>query len=181
VNVVGLDLSLTASGIASTRGWCTVVGRAGLTVAATPLAERLAGMRALKQQLLDTIGAPDLVCIETPALSRARGGVFERGWLWFEVATVLELDRDVAVVGVDPGQLKLYATGRGGASKGEVLVAVTKRWPQFETGGDDNLADAVVLAAIGADLLGEPLTPLPVTHRVALAKLRVPERIGGAP
>lgn len=174
MNAVGLDLSLTASGIASSTGWCTIVGRDGLTVARTPLAERVAGLRALKHELLDTIGKPDVACLETPALSRSRGGVFERGLIWFAVASAL-IDRGVPVVEVDPNQLKLYATGSGKANKGQVLVAVTKRWPQFETKGDDNLADAVVLAAIGAELLGEPLATMPVAHRTALAKLRLPE------
>lgn len=174
-NAIGIDLSLTATGIASSRGWCLKLGVDGITK--LPLTERIAALRALRLRLATEIGHPDIVCIETPALSRSRGGAFERGWLWFAVTGAL-MDLEVPIVGVDNTQLKLYATGKGGTNKGEVLVAVTKRWPQFETKGDDNMADATVLAAIGADLLGEPLCPMPATHRAALAKLALPT---GAP
>lgn len=170
-NAIGIDLSLTATGIASSRGWCLKLGVDGITN--MPLADRVKALRALRLRLATEIGHPDIVCIETPALSRSRGGVFERGWLWFAVAGAL-VDLEVPIVGVDPGQLKLYATGKGQVPKGEVIVAVTRRWPQFETRGDDNMADATVLAAIGADLLGEPMCPMPAANRAALAKLRLP-------
>lgn len=173
-NSIGIDLSLTATGIASSRGWCLKLGVDGITKLA--LLERIAALRVLRLRLATEIGHPDIVCIETPALSRSRGGAFERGWLWFAVAGAL-VDLEVPIVGVDPNQLKQYATGKGGTNKGGVLVAVTKRWPQFDTKGDDNMADATVLAAIGAELLGEPLCTMPATHRAALAKLRLPEAL----
>jgi len=171
-DVRGIDLSLTATGLASSLGWCTTVGCDGIT--ALPLRERVLALHKLKAELLEAIGDPGLVCIETPALSKARGGVFERGWLWFAVVSALTA-RDIPVIGVGTGQLKKYATGDGQANKGKVMVAVTRRWPQFETGGDDNMADAAVPAAIGADLLGEPLAEMPATHRAALTKLDLPE------
>lgn len=173
-NAIGIDLSLSATGIASSRGWCLKLGVDGITK--LPLLERVTALRALRLRLATEIGHPDIVCIETPALSRSRGGVFERGWLWFAIAGAL-VDIEVPIVGVDPNQLKLYATGKGGAAKGVVLVEVTKRWPQFDTKGDDNMADATVLAAIGAELLGDPLCSMPATHRAALAKLRLPEGV----
>lgn len=168
---IGLDLSLTATGVASTSGWCTTIGRDGLL--GLPLEERIPALRNLKWSITAAIGTPDMVCVETPAFSRSGGGTFERGWLWFEVLSTV-LGRQIPVVEVGPTQLKQYATGRGLANKGAVLVEVTKRWPMFDTGGDDNLADAAVLAAIGAELLGAPLAQMPTANRQVLAKLRVP-------
>lgn len=173
---VGLDLSLTASGIASSLGWCLTHGKAGLTSVKMALADRTTSLHALANELLEHIGHPDLVLIEAPALSRSRGGVFERGYLWFEVVHALTA-RGVPVVDVAPQQLKQFITGKGSATKGEVLVETARRLPQFDTRGDDNMADAAVMAAMGADLLGAPIVKLPSTYRAALAKLRLPEAV----
>ncbi len=171
---VGDDLSLTATGIASSDGWCTVHGRTGLSSVKMPLADRAAALRRLATEIRGRIGKADLVLIESPALSRARGGVFERGYVWWRVVDALTAE-GVPVVEVTPPQLKLFVTGKGRASKGEVMVAVTRRFPMFDTKGDDNMSDAAVLAAMGAHLLGAPLTKLPTTHLAALEKLRVPD------
>lgn len=171
--VVGVDLSLTATGIASTAGWCLKHGQPGLTDAKVPVAGRASRLTELARELLEHIGTPDLVMIESPALSRARGGTFERGYVWWRVVRGL-CEAGVPLAEVRANQLKQYATGSGNAVKGLVLVAVSRRWPQFETLGDDNMADAVVLAAMGADLLGAPLCPMPAKNREALEKLSRP-------
>ena len=68
-----------------------------------------------------------------------------------------------------------YATGRGNAGKDEVLLAVSRRYPHAPIVNNDQ-ADAVALAAMGARLLGEPIEDsLPKTHLDALAKLAAPE------
>lgn len=175
---IGVDLSLTATGIASSLGWCLTHGRDKLTVASRPLADRVAGLHTLAAELLEHIGHPDLVLIEAPALSRSRGGVFERGYLWFQVVHALEA-RGIPVVDVVPQQVKQFITGKGSATKGEVLVETARRLPQFDTRGDDNMADAAVMAAMGADLLGAPIVKLPSTYRAALDKVRprLPEAV----
>lgn len=117
-----------------------------------------------------------MVCIELPAFSRAGGGTLERSSLWWLVARSLRR-REVPVAEVFAQQRMTYATGKGSAGKGAIVDAVARRWPQFETGGDDNLADAAVLAAMGADRLGHPLAPMPLTHRKALDKVRWPESL----
>lgn len=47
---------------------------------------------------------------------------------------------------VQPGSLKKFVTGNGGAKKNNMLLAVFKKWG-FET-SDDNLADAYSLARV---------------------------------
>lgn len=178
MRTIGIDLSLTGTGLAAVeQGGCWVhrVGATGLT-AITDLSERVNQLAILGNRIASAVldaNDVDLVLIETPALSRSRGGVYERGYVWYHVVRLLAV-QGVRVAGVDPGQLKLYATGRGNASKGEVVDAVARRWPQFPTRGDDNLADAAVLAAMAADLLDAPLCAMPAANRKALTKIKLP-------
>lgn len=172
--VIGLDTSLTATGIASSRGWCEVIGykrpRAkdpGITQ--LPHAERLTAMRNLLAQVTTAIGCPDLAVMELPAPSRSGGGAHERGWFWWEIYRHLTTSY-IPVGLLTPNQRGLYATGKGQAGKGAVVDAVARRFPDWATEGDDNAADAVVLMAAGRDWLGAPITTMPKTHRAALDK-----------
>lgn len=170
---IGLDLSLTAAGIASSAGWCAIEGAPDITTKALP--DRLDAVDELVDNILILVGRnADLICIEIPAFSRAGGGTLERSALWWMVVRRLRLaGTPIAEV---PIQARMrYATGKGAASKGAIIDAVARRWPQFETDGNDNLADAAVLAAIGADQLGVPLAAMPQTHRKALDIVRWPE------
>lgn len=170
--VVGLDLSITASGIASSLGWVERIGRNEVTK--LPLIDRLAAVDELVAQILDRIGTPDLVVAEVPAFSRAGGGALERAALWWKVVRALTR-RGVPVAEVYNNTRMRYATGKGLASKNAVIDAVARRWPQYETGGDDNLCDAVVLMAMGAHHLGSPVGSVPATHAAALKAVAWPE------
>lgn len=163
--VVGLDISLTATGIASSTGWCQVIGRTDVTK--LPLRERLHAVDELAAAVLDLVARPDLVVVEVPAYSRSGGGVLERSALWWRVVRSLAT-RGIPVAEVYPRTRMRYATGKGQAAKTAIVDAAARRWPAYETGGDDNLADAIVLAAMGCDHLGHPLARVPATHRTAL-------------
>jgi crossover junction endodeoxyribonuclease RuvC len=176
--VVGIDPSLTGTGIASSLGWVDVIGykktRAkdpGITQ--LPHAERITAMRKLHHQVLEAIGSPDLAVLELPAVSRSGGGAHERGWFWWQLYS--DLTRYEIPVGLlAPNARALYATGKGTAAKGAVIDAVTRRFPDWATEGNDNAADAVALMAAGRDWLGHPITDLPKTHRAALDKATWP-------
>ncbi|MEV5915783.1 hypothetical protein AB0M00_43740 [Streptomyces chartreusis] len=176
--VVGVDPSLTGTGIASSYGWCEVIGykkqrakNPGITQ--LPHTERIRAMRTLALQVLESIHLPNLVVMELPAVSRSGGGAHERGWFWWHLYS--ELTRyEVPVALMAPNARALYATGKGTAAKGAVIDAVSRRFPQWTTEGNDNAADAVVLMAAGRDWLGHPLTSMPKTHRAALDKATWP-------
>lgn len=170
---IGLDLSLTGTGIASSAGWCATEGATEITT--KPLLQRLDALDDLVDNIIILVGRnADLVCIESPAFSRAGGGTLERSALWWMV--VRRLRSAGFPIAEVPIQARMrYATGKGAAGKGAIIDAVARRWPQFETEGNDNLADAAVLAAMGADQLGAPLAPVPQTHRKALESVRWPE------
>lgn len=172
---IGLDLSLTGSGIASSNGWCERVGTPDITTKS--LGERIVALDYLVHQVLALVAQPTLVCLEVPAFSRAGGGALERGSLWWLIARALHR-REIPVAEIFNSQRMRYATGKGSASKGAIIDAVARRLPQFETAGDDNLADAAILCAMGADHLGQPLAAMPATHRKALDLVRWPDALG---
>ncbi|MGW3400758.1 hypothetical protein [Streptomyces zhihengii] len=182
--VIGLDPSLTGTGIASSHGWVNVIGykrpRAkdpGITQ--LPHAERIQAMRDLLAHITTTIGYPDLAVMELPAVSRAGGGAHERGWFWWEIYRSLTLN-EVPVALMAPNARALYATGKGNAPKTLVVDSIARRFPAWATEGNDNAADAVALMAAGRDWLGHPITDLPKTHRAALDKATWPELTGVA-
>jgi crossover junction endodeoxyribonuclease RuvC len=177
-HVIGLDTSLKATGIASSRGWCELVGykprNKDDALTKQPHPERLQSILGVLSGILLAVGEPDLVVLESPSLASMGGGSHERGWLWWEVYRSLT-SRSVPVALLAPSQRMQYATGKGMASKSAVVDAVARRWPEWATSGNDNLADAVVLMAAGLDWLGKPLAVMPKAHRAAFDKAVWPE------
>lgn len=86
---------------------------------------------------------------------------------------------------VHNGHIKIYATGEGGASKQDVMLAVERRYRHLVTIGDDNQADAFTLLAMGCERYGHPLStvdgkPLPKTHTRALTMVTGWPSLNGA-
>src|SRR5690349_25113122 len=101
-------------------------------------------MRDVRDRILTMVGCPDLVVMGLLAPSRSGGGAHERAWLWWGLFGIL--DGGCVPVALMPNNLRTtYATGRGNAPKTAVVDAVARRWPDWETGGDDNLCDAVAM------------------------------------
>lgn len=181
--VIGLDTAIgsassSGTGIASSNGWCESVGYTDKKRPFTklPHAERLTALTQLAARIRLTIGAPDLVVMETPSLASMGGGAHERAWLWWETYRHL-VRHDIPVGLMAPSQRMLYATGKGNSGKAVVVDAVARRWPAWTTDGDDNQADAVVLMAAGLDWAGYPAADVPKTHRAALDKATWPEAV----
>lgn len=65
------------------------------------------------------------------------------------------------LVTVNLSTLKLFAAGNGHAKKPEMIAAMKSLWPHADIGKDDNRADALGLATMGAMHLGwhEPELP----------------------
>ncbi|GHB15419.1 hypothetical protein GCM10018777_56870 [Streptomyces albogriseolus] len=179
--VIGVDPSLTATGVASSNGWCTVVGWTDKKrpITALPHPDRREALQHVRTLVLDTIGRPDLVVMELPAVSRSGGGAHERGWLWWEIYNYL-VAREIPTGLMTPNARALYATGKGNAGKGAVVDSIARRFPAWTTEGNDNAADAVALMAAGRDWLGHPITDMPKTHRAALDKATWPTLPGDA-
>lgn len=173
VVVLGLDLSLTSTGAAT---YSSELGYQTRTL--KPQARKACGhdrlewfIQAVEAEAKDA----DLIVVEGPSYGSAhRGerGHHERAGLWWLVSHALWL-RMYTVAIAPPAALKRYATGKGNASKDTVLREVTRRFPEFQGGNDE--ADALVLAALGAEHLGHPIVDMPMAHRSALAGVDWPE------
>ncbi len=173
--ILGIDPSLTGTGLAriDTDDVLTIET---WTIASKGKADATLAQRCKRlQQIAGTISLydADLVVIESPSLGQARqGGTLDRNGLWWLIVDGLY---SRPIVDIAPSTLKVYATGKGNASKGAVIEAATRRYSHVATDGDDNRCDALVLAAIGHHLLtGKALVDLPLTHTRALDKVARP-------
>ncbi|GEP38858.1 hypothetical protein NPS01_25210 [Nocardioides psychrotolerans] len=178
MKIIGLDLSLTSTGVAVIE---TGDGRESWTVQRVKsngkkdatLADRTDRLRRLAVKILVPVNGADLVVIEGPAYHQSNPGMHDRSGLWWLVTERLHA-YGWPTVEVPPSVLKKYATGKGNASKDQVLAAVVRRYPDVEVGGNDE-ADALVLAAMGARHLGHPIeASLPATHAAVTASVRWP-------
>lgn len=168
--VTGIDPSLTALGLATAYPAGDIVAH---TV--TPRDSGCARLDQLRDHARTHVDLYTLVVIEgpshgSPAAGRQRGHHERAGLWWLLTWTLWRLDIDVAVC--PPATLKKWATGKGTASKDQVLLAVERRFPTAAV-VNNNEADAAVLAAIGAHALGW-LPEQPQYSRDALLKVQWP-------
>lgn len=166
--VLGCDLSLTSSGIASSLGWSETI---------TP--RRLRGLdrlRHLAGAVADLVGdGYQLAVIEGPSYRHgAQRGHDELSALRWMVRD--RLDRAGLPVAIaSPSSVKLWATGRGGAPKTEVARAMDALYPGsgLLIGAHYDRADALALAAMGAAWIAETASAGP--QQRALAGVAWPE------
>jgi crossover junction endodeoxyribonuclease RuvC len=181
--VVGLDLSLTGAGVGTigpdfhgnvVYGVYTY-GRSGkktedLMMRRQRLADQVSSIRAV----ITTLDAhPDLALIETPAQSSTTGHAHDRSGLWWQVVEML-YQMNIPTMEVGIGKIKIYAKGNGVGAKDEIMAAAIRRYLEVPI-SNNNEADAFVLAALGARLLGDPIEEfMPKTHTRALEGLVLP-------
>lgn len=153
--VVGVDLSLTATGVAAGSG-CTTLR------CATTGIKRLLEVR---DAVLAICRGVALVAVEGYSFGSRTSHAYALGELGGFVRVSL-YEGGIRYVDVPPASLKKYATGRGNAKKEDVLVAAVRRLNY--QGADHNQADALWLRALALDGLGHPIVTVPQTHRAAL-------------
>lgn len=160
--VTGIDPSLTGTGLArivSDAGKVRAV--ATHTVGSEPCGKsveaRLDRLSVIVSEVAEFILPGSLVLIESPAYTRQAGARHERSGLWWMVARAAKA-RGCRVLECSPTARQRYAVGRAGSrvSKRDVIAAVTAMFPRVHVANDDE-ADALVLAALGARLVGFPV------------------------
>lgn len=104
----------------------------------------------------ETITYPDRYVIERPAVSKNMGRAHERGGLWWAMYAMVSNWTDTEIIVIEPNLRTKYATGSGTASKDQVLLSASKRYADAPITNNDE-GDGVVLAAMTARLLGEPV------------------------
>jgi crossover junction endodeoxyribonuclease RuvC len=106
--------------------------------------------------------ASDIICIIEAwgvEIAVVEGYIHAGRWVnnaMFELGAVVRyclMDHGIPVLEASPTSVKKFATGKGRASKSEMLAAAKALWG-FET-TDDNQADALALACMGRVLEGE--------------------------
>lgn len=168
MRVTGLDLSLTATGIAMAESSLPAIRTA--TVGSRPddgtLAGRSTRLRGMVTRLWPYVQGVDLVVIEAPAFSSNTGKAHDRSGLWWMMVARMT-GAGIPVVEVGNTALKMYALGKGRGDKDQVLAAVVRRYLSVAV-ADNNQADALVLACMGLRALGHPYDDLPATHLRAM-------------
>lgn len=168
--VLGIDPSLTCTGVALLwwhegadfpgPSWQTWRARSQALPDDMPREEIVPATRrririVLREALALVPARVDLTVVEGPSLGSrtALSKADERAAVrWFLIDQLLARG-PVAVI--QPKTRALLATGNGNASKAEVRAAVREGFPGAHV-PDDNVADAVALAAAGGYRLGVP-------------------------
>lgn len=168
MKIVGLDLSLRATGIATEGG--TQVIRVPLPTHATDQ-ERALRLRTLSVLIGRHTRDAEAVVIEAPAFMAEFSHAHSLGELAGVVKVCLVQWR-VPFILVTTQQMKKYATGKGNATKDQVLVAAHNEDPRID---DNNAADAFWLRRMG---LGHYLNRdyvAPKYRKEVLESIRWPE------
>jgi crossover junction endodeoxyribonuclease RuvC len=192
---IGIDLSLTSTGVgvvgtdthaiesAGIVAECYRYGRSGKRD--EPILMRLDRIEAIVysiEALLTTSERLPLIAVlEAPATAAAGGSAHDRSGLWWLTVKMLR-GYGIPVVSVITQHLKIYATGKGSKlDKEEVLLAMVRRHPWAPISNNDE-ADGLTLAFMGARILGQPLDgKLAQLYTRALDKVTLPEGLDVAP
>ena len=206
-SVVGVDLSLTGTGIAALdirTGALSTAVHSSVVPAADALGAHVNRHRDLVDGVVAQILAADpaLVVVEDLQFSvkEKDSSLTRRGFLWW--AVIEGLCRGGApVTTVAPQLIKQLATGKGNAGKAEVVAAYAVAWPDAARGKNiEDRADASFAAALGAarvncDILpfrltvkqrkavqsvGAPSIPSRIAAHVAACSTAATELVGGA-
>lgn len=180
LRVIALDLSLRATGLATThdqlgepRLSCRTITPPRSAYSPTVIDHRRLHL-TFEAMAAALACKPDLVVVEQLHVFTGSGGATLRlaelhgalkHYLW---------SKRVRYLDVQPVHLKQYATGKGNATKTEVREAVTARYGSLLHIGTEDEADSVTLLALALDAYGQPLAPVPGTHQAPLGKVSWP-------
>lgn len=198
MRVVGVDLSMTSTGVAEVFPDGTVKThrieseppkRAKGDKTPPTMRERyqrlhrvegdIAGIALFHPRYITShLDYPALIVIEAPSYGSTGAGTWDRAGLWWMVVDRLS-DRDRVPVIVPPKTRALWATGSGAAGKSPIAVHLSRMWPDVDPAISDDEWDALALASMGAQRLGWIPTEL-ARHREQLARVDWPDFPAGA-
>jgi Holliday junction resolvasome RuvABC endonuclease subunit len=163
IKVVGLDLSITGTGVAH-----TVEGAVCTHLIKTNPKHRDARLAQIQSEVRVFAQGAELALIEAPTPKSPSSVV--SGMVQGAVRLVL-LDLGVPYGTLMPASLKKYATGKGTGDKIPMAIAALKRAGlEFP---DDNQCDAFWLWVAANDHLGQPVFDLPQINRESLTKIKM--------
>ena len=160
VKVTGLDLAMTATGLAH-----SLQGEACWHLIKPKLAkDRRLG--EIKAQVREFVAGSEFVLVELLPPNMKGAGI--TGMVHGVVRDMLQ-EEGIPYGDVGPSSLKKYATGKGGASKTEMALAAMKR-AGVEL-AEDNMCDSWWLWVMANDHLGQPVFSLPKLQRDQLSMI----------
>jgi crossover junction endodeoxyribonuclease RuvC len=174
--VIGVDLSLTSTALALVEDG-VFTDFANITSKGTRNATYRDSLRRAQTIMEDVEDAVcqwrdnwrdiDLVVLEAPSLGSRFGSSHERAGLWWMVYELFDGSlRDGALVTVPPTSRAKYITGSGRGDKALVLSTARSNLAHHQdcpTVINDDVADALGLAALGSRNLGDPVELEPLT------------------
>lgn len=192
LRIIGLDLSLNATGIAVTHDQVSEYRPSCRTVSP----RKRPGPNIIDHQRLhDTFQAvaaalackPHLVVIEFLPKVKGTGAVPLRLAELHGALKHFMWAKGHRYVDVEPQHLKIWATGNGNADKELVRAEITARYGGLIHIGSTDEADAVAAMTLGLAAYGQPLLdrdgrelPVPAKNRAAIGKVDWPELDGAS-
>lgn len=177
--ILAIDPSLSSTGVALLEPgphWSVATIKSSATSNPDAHSAALRRMEGIGMRLNDWVfeqrAEIKLSVIEAPAFSRGTGSAHERAGLWWRLYALLT-SYGAPVLVVLPNLRAKYATGKGTAGKDEVLLAVSRRYQDAPV-TNNNEADAVVLAAMGARWDGYAIDSVPKANVDAMKTLVTP-------
>lgn len=169
MRIMGLDLSMSATGVAFPDGSTAVI---------KPRGEGDARLLSIERQTEHAVrlARPDLAVIEE-FQGAAQGAANKVIPMVHATVRLIFMRAAIPYVLVNPSTLKLYATGSSSADKTAMTLAAYKRMEREFT--DDNECDAAWLRAAGHAAYGAPTVSMPQANTEALRRATWP-RIAGA-
>lgn len=162
-NLIGIDLSLTSTGWAAQDKYGTITTNLSG-------AERLEYIYEELKQLLILNNKPAVI-IENYSFASRGSRQFSIGEVG-GVARLLFKQMDITFIEVPPTCRAKFATGRGNASKNEVVSAISARTGIVWTGkGADDMCDAWILLEMGLCAIGSPRFDWPQLQKSVLEKI----------
>lgn len=165
--VVGVDLSLTATGIGvltetSTGVKASVAELASKLIKTGPpdkagkptecVRDRVQRSREMARDVWRYACRAELVVIEGLFTGPNAGKLIDRAATWMRIADRC-VTNEVPLAVIAPRALKLPIAGSGNASKTEMISALVRLWPDLQL-KTDNEVDAISCAHLGAVALG---------------------------
>lgn len=165
MDVAGLDLSMTGTGVATSRA-----GQVETSII-RPQGTGDQRLAQIAHRVLSRCAGAELVLIEGYLNHSHTAGI--TGMVHGAVRTAL-IEAQIQYATFPPSNLKKFATGRGNATKTDMALAALKRGGmEFR---DDNQCDAWWLMVAALAYTGAWLFDLPAANRSALDKIKIEYR-----
>lgn len=162
--VIGLDLSMTSTGIAYSNGD---------TRAIRPKRAGDARLTEIRQHVAEALTMCDLAVVEDLPTHAKSAGITG---MVHGVVRALLTENLVPYALIAPATLKAFATGKGSGDKTPMAIAALKRaGREFENDKGGDQCDAWWLRAAGLQWLGCPEFELPAAQVARLDKAKWPE------